>query len=281
VSKFGLTNHEGAAIVGEARVYNDGSWEASVPPYLPYHLQPIDEFGMSIRNQMLWIQAMPGEARRCGGCHASRSENVLPRMGVTTLAQQAGPQDFNKPIPDRTELPWMGATDGTRNIQDIFDDSCVSCHNGGSSDPFAGRSFTVEVTGNDGITSQYQVPYLLLTSAPIEVEYMNDVVEYPASYVTLLYTSALTGDAIATGDTPPSWVVPGSARQSALIQAININSEDDAGKWAFDTPSHPEDVGVTLTREDRQALIQVIDLGGQYYTRRNVEGAAYWAGEEY
>ncbi|MEM9068161.1 MAG: hypothetical protein AAGE52_06625, partial [Myxococcota bacterium] len=94
VRQFGLTMHEGAAILGEAEVYADGSWEAAVPSRLPYHLQALDDFGMAIRNQLLWIQANPGEERRCGGCHEDRTGQVLPRMGPTTLAQQAGPQDF-------------------------------------------------------------------------------------------------------------------------------------------------------------------------------------------
>src|SRR5690606_31463994 len=68
VGRFGLTMHEGAAILGEPRVHEDGSWLADIPPYMPVHLQPIDRFDLSIRNQLLWIQAMPGESRVCGGC---------------------------------------------------------------------------------------------------------------------------------------------------------------------------------------------------------------------
>jgi len=106
VGQFGLTRYEGAAIVGETPVYEDGSWRAAVPAFLPYHLQPIDRYGMAIRNQMLWIQAMPGETRTCGGCHASRSETVQPRMGPTTIAQQVGADmDTFREIPDRVELP--------------------------------------------------------------------------------------------------------------------------------------------------------------------------------
>ena len=78
---FGLTMDEGAAILGEAPVYGDGSWMANVPPLIPMHLQPIDKFGMSIRNQRLWIQGMPGESRVCGGCHESRTGDN--RLGIT------------------------------------------------------------------------------------------------------------------------------------------------------------------------------------------------------
>jgi hypothetical protein len=73
IREFGLTMHEGAAIIGEATIHEDGSWAAKVPSLVPMHMQPIDRFGMAIRNQMLWIQAMPGEDRRCGGCHEDRT----------------------------------------------------------------------------------------------------------------------------------------------------------------------------------------------------------------
>src|SRR5262249_21603963 len=39
VTMFGLTMAEGAAILGEAPVLADGSWRASVPPFIPMHLQ--------------------------------------------------------------------------------------------------------------------------------------------------------------------------------------------------------------------------------------------------
>ena len=48
---------------------------------------------------------------------------------------------------------------------------------------------------------------------------------------------------------------------------------------------HPEDVGVALTPQERLLLIRMADLGGQYFTRRNVENAAGYVesmqGEEY
>jgi mono/diheme cytochrome c family protein len=280
VREFGLTMHEGAAILGEASVYEDGSWEAAVPARLPYHLQPLDRYGMAIRNQMLWIQAMPGEERRCGGCHEDRTGQVLPREGATTLAQQAGAQDFVRAIPDRVELPWIDAASG-QTIQDVLDANCVSCHDGGASDPYAGRTYQVSVTTEEGEMLEYDIPYLRLDDEPLQVYYEMEVVSYPASYVTLLYPSAMMGDSVASGDVPPEWVQPGTARTSRLIEALNINAEDDANAWAWETPSHPEDVGVDLTREERLMLIQMADLGGQFYSRRNVEGAEAWGEVDY
>jgi hypothetical protein len=285
VREFGFTMHEGAAILAEVPVQKDNSWEAAVIPYLPYHLQTLDRFGMAIRNEMLWIQAMPGENRTCGGCHESRTQTATGTPGAT-LAQQLplAKKDYSKlAVKDRMELPWAGSVMGT-DIQDVLDDKCVSCHDGGSNDPFAGRSYTVTIPAMEDTQEpmMYEIPYLLLSSTPVEAYYENEVQTYPASYVSLLYPSAMMGDSEVEGDMPPVWVVPGSARQSRLIEKLNATPADErAGQqWAWKSAAHPEDVGVNLTPEERLMFIRMADLGGQYYSRRNVEGAEQWlAGE--
>ncbi len=269
VGMFGLTMHEGAAILGEVPVNTDGSWRAAIPGMTPVHLQPLDRFGMAIRNQMLWIQAMPGESRECGGCHSSRSGSVLPRGGVPqTIAQQNPPfmGTFSR-IADRRELPWYGAP-SHRTMQDVFNDNCVSCHGAGST--LAQRTYHVEVTTMTGQMLAYDIPWLQLDAAPIEVYYEREVRSYPASYVTLLYPSAMM-DATVTGEMPPIWVAPGDARGSQLIASVNVAATDDPSVHAWSTPMHPEDMGVTLSPEDRAMLIQMADLGGQYYSRFNVD----------
>jgi hypothetical protein len=279
VNMFGLTMHEGAAIVGEVPVHEDFSWEAQVAPYIPYHLQPIDEFGMSIRSQGLWIQAMPGEDRRCGGCHESRSgAAILPRNGATTIAQQEGPTDAFNDIRDRIELGWDEATYSINvhnDMQALFDAKCVSCHDGGMDDPYAGMSYTVETTLEDGTMVTAEIPYLELTDRPITVAYDNMVATYPASYVTLAYPGAMMGDVMITGTVPPQWMIPAEARRSRLIEVVNAQSEADPTRWAFPTAAHPENHGEpALSREERMMMIRSIDLGVQYWSRQNVEGAA-------
>jgi hypothetical protein len=284
--EFGLTMHEGAAILGEAPIQKDGSWEAHVVPYLPYHLQPIDRFGLAIRNQMLWIQAMPGENRTCGGCHESRAKAASATQGATQAQQlPLERKDFSKlSIAQRTELPWYGAVTG-QNVQDLFDAKCVGCHDGGAQDPYAARFYTVTVPAEEegGEELVYQVPYLRLTSQALDTYYERDTVSYPASYVTLLYPSAMMGESQVEGDVPnPPWVIPGSARESRLIAKINATPSDErAGtEWAYPTPSHPEDVeGPALTPEERLMLIRMADLGGQYYSRRNSDDAEAWLSE--
>lgn len=288
VGMFGLTMHEGAAIMGETPVYADGSWRAEVPAYLPYHLQPIDRFGLAIRNQMLWIQAMPGENRACGGCHSDRAQpiNLAP-----TLVAQVQPADRTtlRRVLDRQEVPWYGATT-VRNLQDMLDANCASCHSGGSNDPFAGLYYEITVTP-EGATEPlppFRIPYLDLSNRLIETYYEREIVQYPASYVSLLMPSAMMGEMeIDTsglgGRELVEWIAPGSARHSRLIQYMNINAFDNAGDWAWSAPSHPENVAgaSAVTRADRMMLVHMADLGGQYYSRHNTVNSGEWSSPRY
>jgi hypothetical protein len=279
VTMFGLTMDEGAAILGEADVNPDGSWLADIPPFLPVHLQPIDKFGMSIRNQRLWIQGMPGEDRRCIGCHEQRSGVGAPSMGQNpTVAEQRQAQQFLEPVAERRELPWAlqeGYTVTTQPkilIQKILDEKCVQCHSGGDNDPFAGRTYEISATLPDTGTAQsFTIPYLDLSSTEIDVVYDRRAAKYPKSYVSLFFPATMEmgmGMQQLTGDTPPLWAVPNSARESALIKKLNVRAPD--GTFAFGTSTmHPEDKGIELTDAERLALIQSIDVGGQFYARQN------------
>jgi hypothetical protein len=279
VTMFGLTMDEGAAILGEATVHADGSWLAEIPPFLPVHLQPIDKYGMSIRNQRLWIQGMPGEDRRCVGCHEQRSGVGAPRLGQNpTVAEQAQAQAFVMPIADRIELPWAlniakypDAKPKTV-IQDLLNKKCVQCHSGGANDPFAGKGYTVtSTTPATGGSQAYPVPYLDLSDRAVTVVYDRMVETYPASYVSLFFPATMElgmGNSRPTGDLPPKWAIINNARESALIQKLNVKAAD--GTFAYGAPTmHPEDKGITLTDEERQSLIRSIDVGGQFYSRQN------------
>jgi len=300
VTMFGLTMFEGAAVLGEAPVYADRSWEANVPPYLPIHLQPIDKFGLSIRNQQLWIQAMPGDSRRCGGCHESRTGAAVTANGPTTVAEQHVPlPSFTEPIPDRTEFPW------NTKVQGILDAKCVSCHNSSTTSYY-------QLTRTDpvsGLVTTYQVPTLDLSTTPVTVYYDRKVATWPASYVSIFYPATLSMDGDSTGTitvtgaaapcsapglnaTPagctPLWGIPGSARASALPQKLNLHGlvngvPDGTTAWPLATnPLHPEDQGAaySLTDTERQTLaVYPMDLGGQYYARQNTGFVAYTRGD--
>jgi hypothetical protein len=290
VTMFGLTMFEGAAVLGEAPVYKDGSWQVYVPPYIPFHLQPIDEFGLAIRNQQLWIQAEPNESRRCVGCHESRTGQGVPVYGQNpTIAEQQLPDPrnlFTEPIANRAEYPW------DLKVQPILDANCVSCHNSSTT-----KYYTVTHTDPvSGTATNYQVPTLDLSSTPVTVYYDRKLHTWPSSYVSIFYPATIgmggTMGVKATGaaapcttgglnsNTPPGctpwWGIPGSARGSALTEKLNLHGvingqPDGTTAWPVAThPLHPEDLSGTLTDQERQTLaVLPMDLGGQYYARQN------------
>jgi hypothetical protein len=299
VTMFGLTMAEGAAILGEAPVLADGSWRAEVPPMIPMHLQAVDEFELAIRSQTTWIQGMPGEDRVCGGCHEDRTAPNHPSAQQQPLATNQI-QRFMKPIIDRTEYPWqlqqgtLGST--SQELQSILDAKCVQCHNATKNGNGAQEHYTVTMTDRTtGKTTSYNIGRLDLSSTPVTVTYDRRTATYPMSYVSIFYPAALEMEmgrgAKVTGTVPPKWGVPSDARHSALIEKLNITSAIDSSRtaWPLDQPFsdasikgakrtiHPDDVGITLTREERMALIRAFDMGGQFYSRQNTGFVAYGA----
>jgi hypothetical protein len=293
VTMFGLTMAEGAAMLGEAKVQEDGSWLAEIPPYVPVHLQPIDQFDMMIRSQTTWIQGMPGESRVCGGCHEERTKTFAPSDELLTVAA-ASPESFMQPVSERQEYPWANAHDDKKanEIQALLTEKCSSCHNETTNGNVPQETYTITKTDAEtGTQTVYQLPRLDLSERPITVTYDRKVATWPASYVSLFYPASLEMDMsmgvqLTSGTKPPTWARPSDARNSALIEKLNISSEDDdsvmawplGGKFSDATikahgdagrTMHPEDVGGSLTREQRVMLIRAIDMGGQYYSRQN------------
>jgi len=269
---FGLTMHEGGAILGEAPVFADGSWAAKIPSYLPVHLQPIDKFGMSIRSQGLWIQGMPGESRTCGGCHESRTSIVVPRKGPgLTIAQQKEPMNLVKPIADREEFGW------DKTIQPILDAKCVSCHGPGSA--LAQKTYKVVATDRDGKVTEYTIPWLDLSGDSMTVSYDMGVYTFSKSYVSIYYPAQLrmgmTRGLTVVGELPPAWMVPADARNSKLIETINVKADDGTLAWAG-KPEHDVSKGTALTKAEKLALIKSADLGGQWVSRQNVKTSTCW-----
>jgi len=301
VTMFGLTMAEGAAILGEAPVLADGSWRAQVPPFIPMHLQAVDEFELAIRSQTTWIQGMPGEQRVCGGCHEDRTAPNHPSTQQQPFATNQI-QNFMKPIEERTEYPWQMTAQGTLGpasleVQSILDAKCVQCHDGTTDGNGPQEHYSVTATDREtGATSTYSIGRLDLSSTPVTVTYDRRTASYPMSYVSIFYPAVLSMEmgqgTTVTGTVPPKWGVPSDARHSALVEKLNMTSAFDATRTAWPTGKpfsdsnirgasrtmHPEDVGVTLSREERTAIIRAIDMGGQFYSRNNADFQTYAAG---
>lgn len=274
---FGLTMHEGAAILGEVPINPDGSWGAKIPSLIPVHLQPIDKFGMAIRSQGLWIQGNPGEARTCGGCHESRTALVQPRRGPgLTIAQQKGPMDLRIAIKDRQEFGW------DKVAQPILDAKCVSCH--GKDSALAQKTYQIIYTDRDtGKQTTYTIPWLDLSGDSMTVPYDMGIYTFSRSYVSLYYPAqikmGMTRGIKVVGELPPAWMVPVSARTSEMIKTLNVQSADGDLAWKG-APQHDVDKGAALTPQEKGVFIRSADLGGQWVSRQNVPNASCWKGPD-
>jgi hypothetical protein len=210
-----------------------------------------------------------------------------------------------RPIDARIEYPWSASGEyggavgaNSMELQSILDAKCVQCHNATTNGSGPQEFYTVTMTDEaTGAAEPYPIPRLDLSSTPITVTYDMQTATYPRSYVSIFYPAALEMEmgmgAEVEGTVPPKWGVPSDARNCALIEKINIARAFDASRtaWplgqAFSDPnirggvrtSHPEVVGVTLTREERTALIRAFDMGGQYYSRQNTGFVPYAGGD--
>jgi hypothetical protein len=291
VTMFGLTMAEGAAIIGEATVNSDGSWMANVPPYVPIHLQPIDRFDLSIRNQTTWIQGMPNESRICGGCHENRARPIDPTRQQLTIAAGKQPEAMNRPIAERLEYPWAySTTAGNPNeIQSLLTAKCASCHNETTNGDGPQETYTISMS--DAATgmatgTEYVVPRMDLSDRAITVNYDREEHTWPASYVSLFYPAALQmGEVmnaeVTAGTIPPLWAVPSDARNSKLIEKLNVTAVGSTTEYAWPLGAAFTDAAIAggtrtdhalehgMTRDEVVKLIRAIDMGGQFYSRQN------------
>ena len=72
----------GSRGTARCRCKADGSFAAVVPGNVPFHIQLIDKFGLSMANESIWISGRAGEQRFCGGCHESRTKAATLAPGI-------------------------------------------------------------------------------------------------------------------------------------------------------------------------------------------------------
>src|SRR5262249_3249536 len=159
---------------------------------------------------------MPGEDRRCVGCHESRTGQGVPRFGQNpTVAEQRTAEDFNRAIAERAEYPWL------EKGQPLLDAKGASCHNQSTS-----PTFTMTSTDAQGRQKTYVIPTLDLSSREVTAFYDRKERTYAASYVSLFYGAAMEmGGNVTTvppNFQPPKWLIPASARTSELFPKINL-----------------------------------------------------------
>lgn len=274
---FGLTEHEGAALLGEADVFSDGSWAAEVPANVPIHLQPIDKFGMALVNEPVWFSGRAGESRFCGGCHEDRAATTVINPGVTE-AVAFGPMNFDAPRVARRSttftrdqvvgVPWDQA------LQPIFDAHCVECHDGTpgpanrtitfTDETGASQSFTFDLRGHE---VSYGVGEAMVSG-------------YSASHLSLLgpMMMELEEAGITVSGDLPIYVRPGAARESLLFEVLNPPQlypyDPSVRRYPGKVPHLVAKGRPDLSADEYYLLILMADMGGQFYSRENAPGAS-------
>ncbi len=271
---FGLTEHEGAAKLGEADVFPDGSWAARVPANVPIHLQPIDKFGMSQKSEPIWISGRPGESRFCGGCHEDRAKTTVIQPGVTQ-AVISGPINVDRPRAMRQSTTYTQAgvvgVPWDKALQPIFDAKCIGCHDGDPSKP-GNKSLTF----TDPTTMQTQTFTFDLRGQTVSYGVGTAMLSgYSASHLSLLgpMMMKLAEQGITVTGDMPVYVNPADAKGSLLFSKLNppqLYPVNTAVRFQQGAPVHPADVGgQELTPDEYYLLILMADQGGQFYSREN------------
>jgi hypothetical protein len=112
-------SREAKRIVGESKVERDCSAAFIVPARTPLYLQVIAANGVVINSQRSWFTVQPGERFSCFGCHENKNESTS--QGKLPIAINPTPLEPFFDI-DNDYLSFV------KDIQPIFDEHCVSCH---------------------------------------------------------------------------------------------------------------------------------------------------------
>jgi hypothetical protein len=157
-------------VLGEAKVYDDGSAAFQVPARTPIYFQALDEKGYAVQTMRSWSTAQPGERVACVGCHESK--NSTPRQAIPMpTAFGAGVEQLSG---------FYGPPRGfsfPREIQPILDRHCIRCHyvRRGSPDPAEADDAAFSLLGREVVDPvakrRWSEAYLALTqSKPRSVE---------------------------------------------------------------------------------------------------------------
>ncbi len=277
---FGLTEDEGAALIGEIPVLSDNSWAALVPANIPLRLQVVDKYDLSLRNEPVWISGRKAESRMCGGCHEDRAKTTVIQPGQI-LALASTPASFDKPRALRRSDQWtqpdkVVGVPWDKALQPIFDAKCVSCHDGTPGAANKSITFTYDATGES------QTFTFNLKGDTVSIAIGGEMISaYTASHLSLLgpMTLELDKKGITVTGAMPIYVQPKDARNSILIQKINppavYPTYNEGDRFMSGQTPHPVDVGgQALTRDEYRLLVLMADFGGQFYSRENDPGAS-------
>jgi hypothetical protein len=255
-------NFEQKRIVGEAPVYEDGSFSIEVPADTVLHLQTLDENGLALETQLTWVWVRPGEVNTCVGCHEDRTS---PPLNLDTIARK------KKPIPVVTPPEERRTVDFRRDLMPIIEAKCATadCHGPGA----AGNGTTVPdykpgAAGNGTTVPDYKPDYK--PAGDLDLGGGNELVfhrrigqiTFNGAFFNRAYESLL---ALAPGTFVGKYVRPSAARYSPLMWRLyerQLAPDDARAPYRFPAQRTPHDKFLML--EERKLFAEWIDLGAQW-----------------
>jgi len=142
---------EAKQVLGEAKIYEDGSAAFKVPARVPLYFEVLDSNGCMIAGMRSWATLMPGESFPCYGCHENRKQ--APPVPGSFMAGAAGIQELSKPLGIEGK-PF----DYKEMVEPIIQKNCASCHTSGHKSGFDLSSGTSKLAKKD-----FSKSYLALT----------------------------------------------------------------------------------------------------------------------
>lgn len=111
---------------GIVPVEADGSAYFTVPADRNIFLQALDENYMEVQRERTYVNYRPGEIRSCAGCHerTGSADHQINMDGL--IALQRAP---SVPGPQPGEETGQRVIHYESDIQPIFDNKCIACHN--------------------------------------------------------------------------------------------------------------------------------------------------------
>ena len=131
---------------GTVPVEADGSAYFEAPPGKALYFQALDADGRMLQSQRTYVQAVPGVARSCTGCHI-KDDNAAPAIAtMRPLAARKPPAKL------KAESWGDGFLDYPTMVQPVLDKRCVTCHGGAK-----GIAGEIDLTG--GWTYAFNISY--------------------------------------------------------------------------------------------------------------------------
>ncbi|MDR0703492.1 MAG: hypothetical protein LBF88_00735, partial [Planctomycetaceae bacterium] len=128
-------------VIGTVPVDPDGSARFNLPAKRPFFFVALDENNLAVKRMQSFLTVMPGETTSCVGCHEERTASAILKKMPAAMSRPASPitkiaepvNRFSNRVTNNDSVANNNAIpdviDYPRDIQPIWDQHCVECHN--------------------------------------------------------------------------------------------------------------------------------------------------------